>query len=465
MTSDKLSDRLKGMLLETTAAANNAQNPLTSSRPLIEVVHSEGEEARGGSWRSNAENVPLDSKSTDDEDDDGPPPISFHGAVTPKLESSAASNDASSSEGHSTSNSINMPSLAEQLLADATEAKQKQQQQKTQKEQRRAKKSTFGLKKGFLNSSSNDKKAGKKSGASKAGDGISKLESEKKKKGADVGQKGGEKNLIYELDNDGNMIPSSSTNNKQPPKSNPLHLPEVQSAMLSQLQSNSSQWATSDLLDSIPKQHPKLAQGMHNPRYMKALQDMQSNPKGTLDRLKKSDPEIVEWLMEFCGVMGEHFCKMGEGQQGREGDKKKEQKGVTTTASSSTAATTANDRKVREMGPLEKKALSRHKKMQTSKEDAASTKQSKERQSDSSTSTQQPSNQKKDKDINSNNGMDDQVSSILADDELRSILMDPKMQQIMEECTGGNKLRYYMSHEEYGPKLRKLIEAGLIRLG
>ena len=50
------------------------------------------------------------------------------------------------------------PSLSEKLLAEADMAKQKQQKQKCQSEQRRVKKSTFGLKKGFLNGSNAGKK-------------------------------------------------------------------------------------------------------------------------------------------------------------------------------------------------------------------------------------------------------------------------------------------------------------------
>jgi len=489
MASDKLSDRLKGMLLETTAA------PPSSSRPLIEVVSSQAEESDLGISSKNSGSdtkkqiTPLVSKSKieshddeedddDDDEDDGPPPISFHSADTETPGSSSVSNEIpSTSEAHhhnSTNddkNNDNLPSLAEQMLADATEAKQKQQSKKTQKEQRQAKKSTFGMKKGFLNSSSsNKKKAGKRQGNGSRVSGNSKLDSEEKK-GDDAGQKQNESHLIYELDNDGNMIPSSSDKTQPSPSvatnntenNNPLQLPEVQSAMLSHLQSNSSQWATPDLLDSLPKNHPKLAQGMNNPRYMKALQDMQTNPKETLERLKKSDPKIVEWLMEFCGVMGEHFCKLGEGQE----NGKKKGGG----SQAPTDSATADDEKVREMGPLEKKALRKHKKMQqtTKQKDAAPKRTQKERQSyDSSTFTDRPNNQQPRQGEHypsSNDGMDDQVASILANEELRSILLDPKMQQIMEECGGGgSKFRYYMSHKEHGPKLRKLMEAGLIRL-
>jgi len=255
--------------------------------------------------------------------------------------------------------------------------------------------------------------------------------------------------FLYDMrtqSNLGNMIPA--TKNQQQGKSNPLQLPEVQSAMMSHLQSTSSQWATSDLLDSLPKKHPKLARGMSNPRYMNALHEMQTNPKQTFARLKNSDPEIVDWLREFCGVMGEHFCRLGERQQEEGGGGKG--RGTTT-------------EKVKEMGPLEEKALRRHQYNMSSKEEGAD-----QRQSDTSCIQQQPQPPRQSKQrTNPNSGMDDEVSSILANDELRSILLDPKIQKIMEECAGtsegSNKLRYYMDHVEYGPKLRMLMEAGLVQ--
>lgn len=201
--------------------------------------------------------------------------------------------------------------------------------------------------------------------------------------------------------------------------------------MLSHLQSNSAQWATPDLLDTITKSHPKLARGMQDPRYMEALQNIQTRPKETMELLKKTSPEIVEWLMEFCGVMGEHFVRMGEERDGKESGTNEGEKGV--------------EAKVREMGILEKKALKRHERMQATKdEDSARAFRD---------AAALPSNE-----------MDNRVSSILANDEIRSILMDPVMQTIMEECSTGNRLRYYMTHEEFGPKLRRLMEVGLIRV-
>ncbi len=200
--------------------------------------------------------------------------------------------------------------------------------------------------------------------------------------------------------------------------------------MLSHLQSNSAQWATPDLLDTITKSHPKLARGMQDPRYTAALQNMQTRPKETMESLKKSSPEIVEWLLEFCGVMGEHFLRIGEERDGKKGGSSEEGKGYGV--------------KVREMGPLEKKALERQQQMQSAKDEGSA-----------------PAYQDA---ANPSNEMNSRVSSILANEELRSMLMDPVMQSIMEECSAGNKLRYYMGHEEFGPKLRRLMEAGLIKV-
>ncbi|KAL9187667.1 hypothetical protein ACHAXT_006045 [Thalassiosira profunda] len=420
MVSDKLSDRLQGMLLE--AAASSTSSPPSSSARLIELV----------------EERPPGIAENEEEEDDGPPPIHFHGAPPPKESASTAAvrpmtADAAKIAGDAQPSideaacANNEPSLAEQLLADANAAKEKQKKQQSRQEQQRAEKSTFGMKKGFLNASKGARKGGnaKKKGGGSTSD-AAKTES---KKGETDGS------LIYELDGDGNMIPSrqETNSNGQPRTSdNPLQLPDVQSAMLDHLQSNSSQWATPDLLDSIARNHPKLARGMNDPRYMAALQSMQTHPKETLEKLQKESPEIGEWLMEFCGVLGEHFAKLGKEQGGQEGGKQQ------------ATGAAEEDAKVREMGPLEEKALKAH---QLQKEQA----------SDNST---------KQRNADATNEMDSQVASILGDEEMRSILLDPNMQRIMEECTqhGGSKLRYYLGHEEYGPKLRRLMDAGLLRL-
>ena len=161
MASDKLTDRLKGMLLETAATKNNSGDQ--RRQPLIQVVDSD------------EEGKPVDKNVVNEEDDDDecPPPISFSdAAAVPKTnESSTSSSNSNISSvgmhGHTqstnstSSSATQQQSLAEQLLIDAKIAKQRRQDEQTKMEHQRAKKSTFGMKKGFLNSTTSKKKVGK----------------------------------------------------------------------------------------------------------------------------------------------------------------------------------------------------------------------------------------------------------------------------------------------------------------
>ena len=254
------------------------------------------------------------------------------------------------------------------------------------------------------------------------------------------------------MDNDGNVVPlqkstpsASSHSSNTPTSQTSLLLPEVQEAISNHLLASSHEWATADLIESISKNHPKLAAGLSNPKYIAALQAMQTHPKETMERLKKDHPDIFEFLQDFCGMIGDHFVKLGEKQENQQQEKRQEE-------------LNQNDRKamaiVREMGPLEEKALRRHRTQKNNQRQFLNIdKHSNKVQTKSTT--------------NRETEMDGHVAAILSNNELRSILLDPAMQCIMEECTqsgDGRKLHYYMSHDEYGPKLRKLIEVGLLRL-
>jgi hypothetical protein len=162
---------------------------------------------------------------------------------------------------------------------------------------------------------------------------------------------------------------------------------------------------------------------MNNPKFMAALSSMQSNPKA-FEKLKEEEPEVMEFVREFCGVMGEHFCKLGEEQE----KYRKSSDG-------------AKEERVREVGVLEERAMRKHRE---------------------ELQNQQASNLHDNYD-SQDTRMDEHVSTVLSNPQLRSMLMDPKMQYIMEECSNGNKLHYYMRDEEIGPKLRMLVEAGLLR--
>jgi hypothetical protein len=231
------------------------------------------------------------------------------------------------------------------------------------------------------------------------------------------------------------MIPIQQQSTSQ--DSSPSIFVEAQQAMASDLASN-TEWATPDLLQTLAK-HPKLAAGMSNPKFTAALKQMQSNPKETLKKVQQDEPETLELINEFCSVVGEHFCRLGE-----------EQEKMTGSAKNNGSASMA-DEKVREMGVLEKEAMMKHK--------SAMNQETKDRSSQRNTTVAG-------NDTSQNAAAsDEQVASILSNDELRSVLLDTKMQQIMQECsTQCGKLQYYMRHEEYGPKLRRLIEVGLLRV-
>lgn len=173
--------------------------------------------------------------------------------------------------------------------------------------------------------------------------------------------------------------------------------------------------------------HPTLSKGWNDPRYLAALEHMKTHPKDTMEKLKNDEPEIFHWLMEFLSVIGDHFSSLGE-EEDKENNNALQKKDMT-----------AAEPKVREMGPLEEKAMRVLK--------------------------AQPTHQQHDEGTTAD---DEEVTKILSNDSLRSILLDLKIQQVMEECArdgeGAGKLQYYMRHDDFGPKLRVLMKAGLLKL-
>eukprot|EP00984_Skeletonema_dohrnii_P003927 scaffold1350_cov137-Skeletonema_dohrnii-CCMP3373.AAC.7 len=308
-------------------------------------------------------------------------------------------------------------SLAEQMMAASASEQKSQKEKQRNEQQKRAKNTTFGMKKGFLMKDKPRKKNkndAKEVGADTRNSAIQKQRS----------------NLIVELDSKDNTASPNHSSQDATSNPNPLYLPEVQDSLSSHLQSDQTKWASQSFLASL-SQHPTLSKGWNDPRYMAALESMKTHPKETMEKLKADEPEILHWLMEFLSVMGDHFVMLGENddnsaEEGKEKDEvlEKEPKKL-----------------LREMGPLEEKAMRRSPKAQPTSD---------QKQQDKS------------------NSMDNEVNKILSNDTLRSILLDPKMQQVMEECAsdggGTDKLRYYMMHDEFGPKLRVLMKAGLLKV-
>ena len=166
---------------------------------------------------------------------------------------------------------------------------------------------------------------------------------------------------------------------------------------------------------------------------------MKTHPQETMEKLKNDEPEILHWLMEFLGVMGDHFVTLGAEEENTEenGGSDKEN----STQRKMTTKTNAESKMIREMGPLEEKAMRAHK--------ARSTFDSQMLHKEKTTDD------------------DDEVAKILSNEALRSALLDPKMQRVMEELaheSGAGKLQYYLNHDGFGPKLRMLMKAGLLKM-
>jgi hypothetical protein len=157
MASVELRDRLQSLLLDTPSISSSA------SRPLVQVIRSDDGKAvkRGlSSSRSDADlkssfdfddvgDYCDDADDADIGDDDPPPIFSADRKIDTKSETASSHNHSISVVDHIPG----APSLAEQMLADAALANEERQKQQT-REKLTAKRSTFGVKRGFLNSTS-----------------------------------------------------------------------------------------------------------------------------------------------------------------------------------------------------------------------------------------------------------------------------------------------------------------------
>jgi len=196
---------------------------------------------------------------------------------------------------------------------------------------------------------------------------------------------------------------------------------------------NTDQWATPDLLETISK-NPRLVAGLSNPKFKAALEALQANPREAMKRFK-DHPEILDYIKEFCGVMGEHFMKLGEvqentKQQGDFVDNNTRSPKVVEVSSNHTSSNASS------YVPLAEKAIRKQ---------------------------QQQQQQQQQQDLSMEERR--KVEEILADESLTSCLMDPEMQRVMQECgTIPGRMRMYLQHDVYGPRLRRMIDAGLLQV-
>lgn len=147
--------------------------------------------------------------------------------------------------------------------------------------------------------------------------------------------------------------------------------------------------------------NPRLLQALQNPRFTQAIDEMKTNPTAALAKYQ-NDQDVRTMLMDFMGFLGDHFETMGG--KGKAPDRPG----------------------VRSESDVRRRAIET---MQRSPEE------------------------------------EDQVQRILSDPELQQILSDSKMKDILEKCQHHpGALRTYATDPEIGPKLRKLINAGLVQI-
>ncbi len=265
---------------------------------------------------------------------------------------------------------------------------------------------------------------------------------------------------------------------------NPLQFKEVQeamNAMNNNMNSNHNHQTTfqnaissPDLLSKLSS-NPKILSKLSNPKYIAALESLQRNPKQTMDKLRNDGEghghheDILEFIQDICTIMGNHFVELGEEQDRKKNGKKDgnnketsmmmttkkiievvESKSKAKSSNSSQSKKTPKQKQNQQpenqqpipIGPLASEAIQRNEQRISRGESSLL------HDTSSMTSNEQS-----------------KLDSILQDTELTSILMDVEIQRIIQECsTIPGKMRYYMCHDIYGPKLRKMIHAGLLQV-
>jgi hypothetical protein len=158
-----------------------------------------------------------------------------------------------------------------------------------------------------------------------------------------------------------------------------------------------------------------------------------------------SNAEARELMTELSSILGGHFEKLGTDNDAKQ----------------AAAQQAAFEAELAKHGPLAQAAMLKH---------AA---QQKDSSSNSSSSTSKPQaavsiKQKKKKieevKVEEVDPVANDVARVLADTELKTLLMDPELQRVLQQCAEPGKLRHFMSHPEFGPKIKRLAQAGLVQI-
>ena len=220
-----------------------------------------------------------------------------------------------------------------------------------------------------------------------------------------------------------------------------LVMPEVQSQMAGEraaaqaaaqklAQDGGKGWATQHLFQRMAK-NPALAMGLQDPECQEVMAMLQKDPAAAMQRCKGS-PKLQRFFTEFCGLMGDHFGKLGEKQDEEEAKKKKKAGGGA--AAGAAAAPPAAPAPKKKKGPLIQEVKSAAEIAAEKKKAAADAKLQKE------------------------------ADRILEDKSLHEILTDPETRGVLQRCGNPGEMNRFMRDPKWGPRLRKLIDAGVVNV-
>lgn len=192
--------------------------------------------------------------------------------------------------------------------------------------------------------------------------------------------------------------------NKKSVNSNPLEIVEVQEAMsssrMSVLCKSIENVFQSSDLLHRIQENATLTRGMNDPECMEALNAFQQNPKQAMEKFRDY-PKINEFMNEMCSILGDHFIELSKHNN---------------------AVEHLNCDEFKDSN------IMTHREEQDGKRSSA-------------------------------------VDDIVKDEELTSLLLDVDIQRVLRECSlSSNHTSMYLSDSTYGPKLRRLMNAGLLRL-
>lgn len=260
----------------------------------------------------------------------------------------------------------------------------------------------------------------------------------------------------------------------------PNVLPEVQEAMQAQSSPvfQSKAWVTDDLLEKILK-NPRLSEKFLHPRFNDALSLFQQEPQKAM-QVCKDDPEMAEFIQEFCSLMGEHFTQLAEKQAQEEGSS-------AATFASPVSSTEFQEKMPHLQHPLLVPTVTNKTtagtKLSSVPPTSSSSPQTSKSEAFSSTSNASPSNSDLDDRQPVAEGesstskytqravqtdeMDEQVKNILTNPDLVEILKDGEVQRLFALLrTDPIKGQRYLqcSNLELRQKIQVLINAGLLQI-